>query len=187
MARLAGAVLLLACAACSAATNSTPTGESGATDSAPASESASDTQTSRPWEVITQTPGGATIGQTVVAGSGDSQVAITVRNVRRTPAAGSEGAKDTLGIDVEMCPNIPITAASNDHWLLSDKGKGKYIPVAVNTPELTPQFPFQPKSVEPGQCVSGWVMFEVDPGATLDKVRYLGPGNIIMSWNVPKQ
>ena len=186
-ARVATAIALTVCIGCSAGT-SPPTTGSSASDTASAAESAPASETSPPWKVSPQTAGGAAIGQTVTASSGDSQVAITVHDVRRS-ASDAGGTQDIVGIDVEICPNFAITVSSQGHWVAvaQEKGKGNFQPSETNPAEFTPEFPFQPKPIGAGQCARGWVTFQVDPGLELGSIRYLGTGNINIGWHLRTQ
>lgn len=188
-ARVIAAIALAVCVGCSANNAPTATSAPDATDAASATESASASQTSAPWEVSPQTAGGATIGQTVTASSGGSRVEITVHDLRRTTAADAGGTQDVVGIDAEVCPNFGITVSSEGHWvvLAKEKGKGNFQPSETNPAGFTPEFPYQPKPTGAGQCVRGWVTFQVDPGVALGSIRYLGVGNINIGWVVPQQ
>lgn len=188
-ARVIAAIALTVCVGCSAGTSPTPTSAPSASDTASATESAPVSQASAPWEVYPQTAGGATIGQTVTASSGDSKVEITVHDLRRTAAADAGGTQDVVGIDAEVCPNFGITVSSEGHWVViaKEKGKGNFQPSETNPAGFTPEFPYQPKPVDAGQCNRGWVTFQVDPGLELGSIRYLGTGNINIGWVVPQQ
>lgn len=75
-------------------------------------------------------------------------------------------------IDVKVCSAVG-GSVSNQPWSLVGSEAGSYNPSSTGYNQFPePQYPFGDRAVNKGECVRGWIVFDVLRTAVITKIRY---------------
>jgi hypothetical protein len=165
------ALLALALAGCTATPAATPT----LTSSAP-SASVVATPSQTPTPTPTPTPSPASNVLAVGQSFEQKNVKLTVSEVKAQPKGNHE--VPLVGAMAQACNNTGgAVEFSNFRWTAAAADGSTFTVVGTtwgNDP--TPRYPTQ-QAVDNGQCVKGWLLFEVPSSIKIDQIRYSAPGD----------
>lgn len=91
---------------------------------------------------------------------------------RNVPAEYSSGETRTA-LDIEACSTATQSIAiSGARWTLVDSAGGRYSSDSYLVDPKLPQYPSNPTELLAGECLRGWLVMDVPPGADLKVARY---------------
>jgi hypothetical protein len=138
-----------------------------------------------PTPAASPTPSGVPLGRSAQADNG--QVLATVFGYRQ-PLTGPAGSVWS-GADVQVCVQqsaIFDVSVSRGPWqLLTGDGHTVSPTLQVDGRFPQPPYPTDHRRLHPGDCVRGWIVFALTPGARAAAVQYAPSGAAPVSWQVP--
>jgi hypothetical protein len=81
--------------------------------------------------------------------------------------------REWQAIDVKVCVDLAKASVSNGPWTLIGADAGLYTPSGIGYGGFPqPAYPFGEQVVTRGQCVRGWIVFDVTRSVTIKQVEY---------------
>ena len=97
------------------------------------------------------------------------------------PNAGNQ----TVAVDAEVCSSVANKVSADDRWVLVDANNGRYEPEAMLAGAPTPEYPYFPTDIAAGECIRGYIPFEVRADVPITIVRYATErGGYTLRWSV---
>lgn len=135
--------------------------------------------------------GMVSIGKTLAGSGTDARVTVEkfTSTVDAEPAPG--GGNRWAAALIRNCVGTGLVDGSyitNNLWLLIDDDDGQYAPSNITYGSFpTPEYPIQ-TDIKDGDCVKGWIVFDVPAKANIVEVRYARPGSdteeaVRLSWS----
>ncbi|GIH16490.1 hypothetical protein [Rugosimonospora africana] len=143
--------------------------------------------TDQPSMVPGLAPQGHALGESAQSSSGF--VSVTVFSYEQ-PTAGAvppdRSGDEWAAADVQTCAetgSVFQATVSNAPWSLSYPDGTALIPTRATAAQFPqPAYPISPRSLAPGQCLRGWVVFAVPAGRRPQVIRYAPQGATPIDW-----
>ncbi|HEY2673640.1 MAG TPA: hypothetical protein VGJ07_25165, partial [Rugosimonospora sp.] len=88
--------------------------------------------------------------------------------------------------DIQTCAetgSVFQVTVSNAPWSLSYPDGTDLIPTRTSAPQFPqPGYPHSPSTLQPGQCLRGWIVFAVPAGSRPQVIRYAPQGATAIDW-----
>jgi hypothetical protein len=135
-------------------------------------------------------PSGHRFGESVPANSGFvAAVVFGYVQPAARDAAPAQAGHVWAAIDVQACAEpgtVFKVTVSDGPWSLRFADGTVVGPTLADDPHFPqPRYPATPTSLEAGECLRGWMVFEVPTDGRPDLVRYAPQGGSPIDWLVP--
>lgn len=135
-------------------------------------------------------PTGPRFGQSMAAGTGF--IAATVFGYTQpaaTGAAPSQAGHVWAAVDAQACRqpgSVFQVTVSEGPWSLHFPDGTSTPPTQADDPQFPqPRYPATPTPLQEGQCLRGWIMFDVPEVGRPLSVRYAPQGGSPIDWPIP--
>jgi hypothetical protein len=127
------------------------------------------------------------LGEKVQAGNGFLEMTVYAYRQPAAPGAPTEQPGLAWGaVDVQACSSassIFAVSVSETPWSLVYADGTAVSPTAADRAQLPqPAYPTTPRSLQPGECLRGWIVFAVPAGTVPQWVRYAPPDAAPLNW-----
>ncbi len=143
-----------------------------------------------PSPTVSAPPTAPQFGQSVAAGTGF--VAATVFGYTQPAADGaapSQAGHVWAAVDAQACRepgSVFQVTVSSGPWSLRFPDGTSAAPSQADDPHFPqPRYPDTPTALQPGQCLRGWIMFDVPQVGRPLAVRYAPQGGSPIDWPIP--
>jgi hypothetical protein len=130
-------------------------------------------------KAATTSPAGTAADAVLILGktwSGDHS-RVTVYGYKRGAApdapAPDVANREWQAIDVKVCVDQAKAIVSDEPWSLIGADAGLYTPSSIGYGQFPqPAYPFGEQAVTRGQCVRGWIVFDVTRSVKIKQIEY---------------
>ena len=144
----------------------------------------------QPSPTVSPAPTAPQFGQSVAAGTGF--IAATVFSYTQPAAGGaapSQAGHVWAAVDAQACRepgSVFQVTVSNAPWSLRFSDGTATVPSLADDPHFPqPRYPDTPTALQPGQCLRGWIVFDVPAAGRPLAVRYAPQGGSPIDWPIP--